>query len=400
MTDFIADMIQILRKQMESCEIYQKSCEKCGIMTGNELENLVESKDWASIPAISDRLFKRSGWLYTKLKYDGVPGLWHVSSSTSGDPSYVWRTKADENVIIDAYMHCYTKATKPDLDLMISFAPSADFLNHLSKRFDLKDENVAKVQALMPTLAAQKYTSKYFDLVKLNVPKTIWQTKIKKIPRPVLEIKTKKLQSTLARASSENLSTCLGGSVIFINQVFSSNESFPNVNDAFVLTGAGGWDGAKGVMQTGSIDKAKFIETVGDKIGIPSAERERRFWDNYGVTEKAFSCIGKWDATINDFVYDTDDLYPETKVIACDLLSGDLVTNGRGVIRIISPYGNEGASTAIIEESDEITVLSANQDGSVKQFMAIKRLPMQEQDGTQSIDKIGCTGHVGAVEIR
>jgi len=401
MTDFIADLIQVLRKQMDSCEIYQKSCEKCGITTGDELEMLVESNDWASIPAISDRMFKRSGWLYAKLKYDGVPGSWSVSSSTSGDPSYVWRTAADEKVIVDAYMQCYRKATKPDLDVMISFAPSLGFLNHLSKRFDLKDGNVAKVQAVMATKAAQNVTSKqYLDLVMLNVPKTIWQTKVKKIPRPVLEIKTKVLQSMLTRARGDDSSVCLGGSAIFMNQAFGSSETFSTVKDAFVLSGGGGWDGTKGAVQTGKIDKAKFVETVGDKIGIPAAEREQRFWDNYGITEKAFSCVGSWDVSRNDFIYNTDGLYPETKVIACDLLSGELVTEGKGVIRIISPYGNDGATTAAIEESDEITVLSANQDGSVKQFMAIKRLPMQEVDGVQAIDKFGCTGHVGAVKIR
>ncbi|HME52806.1 MAG TPA: hypothetical protein VKM55_11355 [Candidatus Lokiarchaeia archaeon] len=401
MTDFMTDLSQALRRQMDSCEIYQKTCEKCGITTGDELEKVVEAKDWGSIPAISDRMFKRSGWLYAKLKFDGVPGSWQVSSSTSGDPSYVWRTEPDEKVIVDAYMQCYKKSTKPDLDVMISFAPSIEFLNNLSKRFDLKDGNVAKVQALMATLAAQNVASKqYLDLVKLNIPKTIWQTKVKKIPRPVLEIKTKELRSMLARAASDGLSVCLGGSAIFMNQVFGGSDTFSTVKDAFVLTGGGGWDGTKGAVQAGQITKEKFVETVGDKIGIPTVEREQRFWDNYGITEKAFSCVGQWDASMKDFVYDTDGLYPETKVIAVDVLSGELITNGKGVIRIISPYGNDGAATAAIEESDEITVLSANPDGSVKQFMAIKRLPMQEVDGALAIDKVGCTGHVGALKIK
>jgi hypothetical protein len=172
------------------------------------------------------------------------------------------------------------------------------------------------------------------------------------------------------------------------------------LKDAFVLTGAGGWDGAKGAVHSGPIDKEKYVEIVSEKVGIPTAEREQRIWDNYGVTEKAFSCVGHWDVDKKDFVYDTDGLYPETKVVACDLLSGELVTEGKGVIRIISPYGNDGAATAVLEESDEITVLSTNPDGSVKQFMGIKRLPMEAPDGTQSIDKVGCTGHVGAVKVK
>jgi hypothetical protein len=399
MSDFKTLMLASLKQQFDSIDIYKKMCDKCGMSTSADIERTVESADWAALPAISDRMFKRSAGLFGKLKYN-VPGLWHVSSSTSGDPSYVWRTSQDEQTIIEAYTSCYCKP-KQTFDIMLGFAPGLGMLERMSKRFDLADGNVTKVQSILPTIASGKVTTKQnIEVIKLNIPKTIWQTKIKKIPRPVLEIKTKELHAALAKAAADGLSICFGASVIFIDQVLRSGVTLPIAKDVFVLTGGGGWDGSKGALQAKPIDKAAFVDHTCKVLGIPESEADRRIWDNYGVTEKAFSCIGHWDSGRKDFVYSTENLKPETKVIALDLQSGELVKNGKGIIRIISPHGNSGAATAVMQESDEITVISTNQDDSVKEFMGIKRIPMKDIDGAETADKIGCAGHLGNVEIK
>ncbi|NMC05973.1 MAG: hypothetical protein GYA24_12220 [Candidatus Lokiarchaeota archaeon] len=399
MNDFNNQLLASLKRQMESIDIYKKMCEKCGLSSPADIERTIESADWAALPAISDRMFKRSVGLFSKLKYN-VPGLWHVSSSTSGDPSYVWRTEQDEKVIQESYASCYRKA-KAGIDIMLGFAPGMSMLDRMSKRYDLADGTTTKVQSILPTLAAKEVAKKqYVDMIKINIPKTIWQTKVKKIPRPVLELKTKDLQAALTTAATSGLSIVFGASVIFIDQVLRSGASFPIAKDVLVLTGAGGWDGSKGALQAKPIDKPAFIENACKILGIPGSEAESRFWDNYGVTEKAFSCIGHWDAARKDYVYSTEGISPETKVIAVDLVTGDLVKNGKGVIRLISPFGNEGAATAIMQESDEITVLSTNKDGSIKEFMAIKRISVKDQAGEESVDKIGCAGHLGNVEIK
>lgn len=399
MSDFNTQLLGSLKQQFERFDIYKKMCDKCGLSTVADVERVVESADWAALPAISDRVFKRSAGLFDKLKYD-VPGLWHVSSSTSGDPSYVWRTAQDEQVIQESYASCYRKV-RQNIDIMLSFAPGLSMLDRMSKRYDLADGTTTKVQSILPTLAAKQVASKqYIDLIKLNIPKTIWQTKVKKIPRPVLEMKTKDLQAALASASAGGLSICFGASVIFIDQVLRSGAPLPIAKDVLVLTGAGGWDGSKGALQAKPIDKAAFVENACKILGIPASEADRRFWDNYGVTEKAFSCIGHWDSGRKDFVYSAEGLSPETKVIAVDLMTGELVKSGKGIIRIISPHGNNGAATAIMQESDEIIVLSTNSDGYVKEFMGIKRIAVKDQNGTESVDKIGCAGHLGNVEVK
>ena len=221
MSNFNIQLLASLKQQFERFDIFKKMCDKCGLSTIADVERAVESADWAALPAISDRLFKRSAGLFGKLKYD-VPGLWHVSSSTSGDPSYVWRTVHDEQVIQEAYASCYRKA-RQTIDIMLSFAPGMSMLDRMSKRYDLADGTTTKVQSILPTLAAKQVASKqYIDLIKLNIPKTIWQTKVKKIPRPVLEMKTKDLQAALASAAAGGLSICFGASVIFIDQVLRS----------------------------------------------------------------------------------------------------------------------------------------------------------------------------------
>lgn len=315
MSDFKTLMLASLKQQFDSIDIYKKMCDKCGMSTSADIERTVESADWAALPAISDRMFKRSAGLFGKLKYN-VPGLWHVSSSTSGDPSYVWRTSQDEQTIIEAYTSCYCKP-KQTFDIMLGFAPGLGMLERMSKRFDLADGNVTKVQSILPTIASGKVTTKQnIEVIKLNIPKTIWQTKIKKIPRPVLEIKTKELHAALAKAAADGLSICFGASVIFIDQVLRSGVTLPIAKDVFVLTGGGGWDGSKGALQAKPIDKAAFVDHTCKVLGIPESEADRRIWDNYGVTEKAFSCIGHWDSGRKDFVYSTENLKPETKVIA------------------------------------------------------------------------------------
>jgi hypothetical protein len=399
MADFNSELVDVLQYQVDTCESFRKIGEKCGITTKSQLEGIVESQDWAALPALFDRTFKKSAGLYAKLKFD-VQGTWHISSSTSGDPSYVWRTPDDEQLLLESYIGCYKHATKPDLDVMISFSPAMIVQKNLSKRYDLHDGTTVKVQSMIPTTAAEKAsTRRYIELVKVNVPKTIWQTRVKKIHRPVLEINTNEFEEALSEAKENHFSVCFGGSPIFMNQLFKMSKKFPKPDDLYILTGGGGWDGMKGALSEETIDKAALIRMVGTAMDIPEAIWEKRFWDDYGVTEKVFSCIGHWSADQNDFVYSTDDLVPETKIIAKDLITGDAIKEGNGVVCIISPYGNEGAPTAVIQESDEITVLSTNADGSVKEFTGIKRIPEKNQAGSEGVDKIGCAGTFGNIDI-
>ncbi|MBN2150734.1 MAG: hypothetical protein JW839_04720 [Candidatus Lokiarchaeota archaeon] len=389
MSDFMTQLIAGLKQQFESFDIYSKICGKCGISTAKDIERTVESADWAALPAISDRMYKRSAGLFGKLKYN-LPGVWHVSSSTSGDPSYVWRTVQDEQSIIKAYASCYRKP-KQMFDISLAFAPGIGMLEGMSMRFDLGDGNKAKMQTILPTIAAVETTKQNVEMIKLGPSAE---------PRPALEINTKDLQEALAKAAAENLSVLFGASVIFIDQVLRSGAPLPNTKDVYIITGGGGWDGSKGAMQAKPIDRAAFVENACIVLGIPTSEADRRIWDNYGVTEKAFSCIGHWDSARKDYIYSTENLEPETKVIALDLQTGELVRDGKGIIRIISPHGNNGAATAVMQESDEINVISTNQDGSVKEFVGIKRIPMKDIDGTETADKIGCAGHLGNVEIK
>ncbi len=390
MSDFKTQMQASLKQQYENCDIYKKISDKCGISTGKDIERAIESADWAALPAISDRMFKRSAGLFGKLKYN-VPGVWHVSSSTSGDASYVWRTAQDEQTIIEAYMSCYIKA-KQMVDITLAFAPGIGMLEGMSRRFDLADGNKAKMQSILPTIAADKTTKQNIEMIRVAAgPPGL---------RPALEINTKDLIEALSKAASDGLSVQFGASAIFIDQVLKSGAPFPKVKDVFILTGGGGWDGSKGAMQAKPIDRAAFVENACNVLGIPKSEVDRRIWDNYGVTEKAFSCIGHWDSGRKDYVYSTENLKPETKVIALNLQTGELVRNGKGIIRIISPHGNNGAATAVMQESDEINVISTNPDGSVKEFVGIKRIPMKDIDGAETADKIGCAGHLGNVEIK
>nr|MDO8085588.1 hypothetical protein [Candidatus Sigynarchaeum springense] len=390
MSDFKTKMNASLKKQFETFDIYKKICGKCGISTSKDIERAVESADWAALPAISDRLFKRSAGFFAKLKYN-VPGLWHVSSSTSGDPSYVWRTEQDEKIILEAYLSCYRKP-KQMMDLALGFAPGIGMLEGMSRRFDLGDGTKVKMQTILPTIAAESSTKKNIEMIKVAAGPPG--------PRPALEINTKELIAGLSKAAAENLAILFGASVIFIDQVLRSGAPLPNAKDVYIITGGGGWDGSKGAMQAKPIDRAAFVENACKILGIPKQEADKRIWDNYGVTEKAFSCIGHWDSGRKDYIYSTDNLQPESKVIALDLQTGELVKSGRGIIRIISPHGNEGAATAVMQESDEINVVSTNQDGSVKEFMNIKRIPMKNIDGVETADKIGCAGHLGNVEIK
>ena len=166
-----------------------------------------------------------------------------------------------------------------------------------------------------------------------------------------------------------------------------------------IITGGGGWNGAKGSLKADPIDKSKFIEDLGDIFGFSKDDLEKRIWDNYGMTEKAFSCAGHWDNAIKEFIYSTNDLTPKAKVIAIDVMTGELVKKGEGLLRVICPYGNEGAPTTVIQVSDNVEVVSTNKDGTIKEFKGIRRISTKDVKGGENVDKIGCAGHLGNINI-
>ena len=367
--DFDDRLIEALDRQYRKYEPYRVLCEQQGVGP-NDLKAMVEQGDLHAITAVPAEWFKlrQSNGIYRKLADFDKGGGWMVSSATTGDPSYVWRTEADKTIVIDSFSRVYRSIPKT---VCLTFSPASDFLEKVGKRFII-DEHPASVYGLMPTISAEIVFDPIAFLARLDVPRTIFNS-IRSMGkgRPVLNLDRRRLMRELDRAERDGSKVILASSVLLL---YPAVQSLPKNYDlgrnVLFLTGGGGWDGKKGALMGKLIDKRTFVEDMCRKFNIPEEVVATNFWDTYGTAENGKAQPGPFSLEFGDYIYEVG---PDVKLYAVDPATGPVKSGEKGFPKFISPYGIEGFAGACVQQQDIIEVVSAFDDGSVRQFSHIHR---------------------------
>jgi len=378
MSDFAARLCEALERQYHLYEPYRTLCDMEGVSLA-DLKAMSKAGDVYAIPAIPADWFKRikGKGLFEKLADLKTPGQWLVSSSTSGDSSYTWRTAADIQSIADSFVKAYQVVPSCKA---LAFSPDVDFLTKVGQRFAI-DEKPVTFYATVPSRAAANVFMNMDYMARLNVLRTVWAMAITKGKgRPVLDLQTNLLQKALQESEKNNTPLAFASSVLMLYPTLNGlTRNYQLGKNAYFLTGAGGWDGKKGSTQGSSINKTQYVSDMCKKFEIPEEAISTNFWDIYGTTENGKAQAGPYSQEYEDFVFEVGD---DVKLYIIDPLNGRPALKGqKGFPRFISPYGVEGFAGVSIQQGDTFTVVSTCDDGSVRQFTHISRSSGEEGEG-------------------
>jgi hypothetical protein len=382
MSEFHDRLADVIERQYHLYEPYQTLCEMEGVSL-EDLKALVQAGQLDQIPAVPAEWFKRNKGkgLFRKLADLQRQGQWLVSSSTSGDSSYTWRTDADIQSIADSFTKAYSSVPACKA---LAFSPNVDFLRNVGQRFAI-DEHPVTFYATVPSVAAENFFIDMDYMARLNTLRTVWTMAITRGKgRPVLDVQLKLLEKALQAAQTNQTPLAFASSILMLYPTLKGLPgSYPLGENAYFVTGAGGWDGKKGTMQGSSITKPQYVADMCQKFNIPEAAVPNSFRDIYGTTENGKAQLGSYSPEHEDFVFEVGD---DVKLYIIDPIDGKLAASGqKGFPRFVSPYGVEGFAGACIQQSDIVTVVSTHDDGSVRQFTHISR-----SSGGEGAGGVGC----------
>ncbi len=383
MSEFFDRLTDVMEKQYRFYQPYQTLCEMEGV-GWSDIKAMIKLGELYAIPTIPADWFKRNKGkgLFKKLADLQQEGQWLVSSSTSGDSSYTWRTTADIQAITDSFMRAYqrTPACKA-----LAFSPDTNFLRKVGQRFTIDDRPVM-FYATVPSSTADDFFVDMDCLVRLNTLRTVWtMIRTRGKGRPVLNLQKERLIRTIEAAEQNGSRLVFAASILMLYPTLKELPQAYNLGkNAYFVTGAGGWDGKKGTMQGETIDKAQFVADMCRKFNIPQSAVSTNFWDIYGTTENGKAQAGPYSSEYNDYLFEAT---ADVKLYVINPVSGrPALTGEQGFPRFISPYGVEGFAGACIQQNDIVTVVSQFDDGSTKQFTHISRA----SDGEGSAGGVGC----------
>jgi hypothetical protein len=370
MAEFIDRLLEAMEKQYRTFAPYRSLCDSQGV-SWPDIRAMVAAEDLYAIPAIPCSWFKRDAGrgTFRDLADQRQAGQWHVSSTTSGDPSYVWRTPADMQVVAQSYTEAYRKA--PACDKMLAFSAANQFLETVGPRFAIDDHRV-DLFALIPSTTAEAVFSDMDALVHLSKARTIWNM-IRTLGkgRPVLEVDKEHLLEAIQHAEQNGTKLAFASAVLMLYPAVKAlPRGYRLGANAIFVTGAGGWDGKKGTTQGDAIDKADFVLEMCARFSIPANAIFTNFVDLYGTAENGKAQAGFFSPKYGDFVFEVGD---DVRIFVVDP-EGRLTGEGeQGSPRFVSPYGVEGYAGACLQQNDAITVVALADDHSVRRFTHVTR---------------------------
>jgi len=337
---FFDDFKTNLQGQYDECLAYKKLCQNEGF---NPYRDLNCEDDLYNIPFVLSTSFKKSYGFFTKLLRVDVKDIykWTISSSTSGDPSIVGRSKEDIDtlrrfVLEDEMRH------KMDRDFECTFFPKAD---------DMKAYN----RGIFLDKVCESYLGNIVDIYTYR-DDTIY---LLKPNNGKFEVDVQSFINYIKEHNGKNHRTALGGSTpLFFATVLKLRQIIAPVelgDKSFVHTGGGGWDGRKGNINIGtSIERWRFVEEVSNFLGIP----QENFTDTYSFTENSFTITGHYSKTYRDYLFHIPEY---ARVIVRDIKTLKPAKEGeRGYIQVLNAYGTKSFAGASVLVDDIGEVVSYN----------------------------------------
>jgi hypothetical protein len=372
MDDFHDLLVGRIVDQYDRYPVYREICRSHHTERA-DIERVVRDRELHRIPAVPATLFKRSKGMYRDLVDLDKKGQWLVSGTTSGDPSYTWRTDNDIECIERAYREAYSHTPKCH---MLTFGPSTESLRRIGARFAIDDRPIAFYGSI-PSGTADEVFPSMDHLVELDLARTILSMAVRLGKgKPVFRIDRKLVLREIARSVKEGTEISFASAILLLHQTLKSLQgSFPLGNRAYFVVGGGGWDGKKGSTRGEPIDKDRFIREMCRKFDMPGSCISTNFVDIYGTAENAKAHHGFYSVEHKDFVFRVG---ADARLVVIDPKTLKPVGAGkRGNPIFISPFGAEGCAGACIEQNDIMEPVSFCDDGSVREYTHVFRMTQE-----------------------
>ncbi|WP_234119364.1 LuxE/PaaK family acyltransferase [Clostridium hydrogenum] len=341
--NFFDDFRRNLIDQYEKCEAYKIICDN---QKYNPKTQLKCEEDIEKVPFLVTTVFKKSANLFDKLLKVPTNELdkWTVSSSTSGDPSFVGRKNED----IDTLRQIIKNDTMidPKCEFNCVFYPEPEVMKKY-KSIKIMDK---------PT---ESYIGNVLDLM---ADTSDFGSNAKFLLKPYedrFDVDIDEFAEFIKVHDKMKHYLLIGGSTILLYnavEALKKNGVKPvELGDkAIIRTGGGGWDGKKGNVSMGKkMERWQFVKIVSEFLGIP----EENFIDIYSFTENSLPITGHYSSKLKNYLFHVPSggrvVIRDPKTLKPLHNDGD-----KGLIQILNAYGTSAFAGASILVDDMAEIVS------------------------------------------
>jgi hypothetical protein len=361
-------LIESITSQWNKFEYFRNICKRKK-RSFRDILKAIDNEEYYEIPAVVATAFKKSKGLIKELSDFSQPGKFQVSSSTSGDPSYIFTNQAEYDRILENYRLTFGVE---GVSKAIGFAPSSRILDSLSKKAGYMGYQSAARMILAVDASKMHYPDLIFTL-DVNLLRTV----LSKIVNGTVVLKKKQLNEIIeiiSAAERDHEKISLGGIILllypYVNQMKEGQFSFGE-NVFFGFSG-GGYSGTKGAIRGEKVNKPEMSRKFSSVFGIDKKLFSTNLKDIYGSTECSANSEGFWSEDIDDFLFET---WHESRAYIVDPVTEEPLKSGEGLLKFITPYanGNPSAANVSILQFDNATIRGSKPNYIVTHFSHVKR---------------------------
>ena len=387
--EFIGLMREIVKDNVKKNEFYAEMVKGAGF----KVDDLNSIDDLSTIPMIPTTFYKESANKFRKLLKIPEEELlrWNCSSTTSGDPSLVGINKQDLDFLNEMTRKCFLDFIPRDWNnaIVYNFAPNPKLIDRFCLRYTKVRPVCANSSNYFKVLEEMSKVEYLFSLSYLKAMQAIIKTRsivggfyIKQ--NYLLE----SINKNIVKPENERYDTGIGGSIHLINKLMGDMRKdgikYDLKEKVGVVTGDGGWDGHKAQLKYEPINKSKFVYDISESFGT----EKNRIVDIYGLTESPIVFGSHWSEKYQDFVFHCPQY---ARIIVRNIASFEPLKNEgeRGVLEILTPFGNNASIRHAIVVDDQVELISKNKclecgsEGAT--FRVLGRLDKSEGLGCSSI---------------
>jgi hypothetical protein len=366
---FKESLKESITAQWHNFEFFRNICARKEKTLG-DLIKAIDNEEYYQIPAIVTTAFKKSRGLFHDLNDFSQKGVFQVSSSTSGDPSYIYTNQPELTTVADNYSSTFGIE---GISRAIAFAPSCTIMNSLSmKERYLKYESVSRMKIALDSARAF-----YRDLLFTH-DVDVFRTLVSKVlnGKPILRIlQPEVVTEIISAAAKKQEKISLGGIVLlFVPYLNLMKEGQFNIgSDAYFSFSGGGYSGSKGSIKGDKVDKSAMVKRIASVFGMDKKYFASNIRDIYAFTESSATNVGFWCNEIDEFLFRT---WNDSRMYIVDPETEMPLKRGEGIIKIITPYsnGNPSAANVSVLQLDAATIREVKDNFIVTSFSHIRRL--------------------------
>jgi hypothetical protein len=363
-------------RQWETFKYYRNLSKAKGLNL-EDLKKAIDNEEYYILPGVASDAFKKSRGLVTDLNDLTLPGKFQVSSSTSGDPSYIYTSHSELEKILNNYI--MTFGIK-GISRGIGFGPSIRIIDSLSRKAKyLNKKSVARMKFALE--ATKLHYSEIVFTVDIYVLRTIFSMLVRK--KPVLKKLTlEQVTEIIGDAEKNNEKFAIGGVALlmvpYFDQLKEGQFKFHN-NMNFILSG-GGYSGKKGTFRGKRINKPELIKKISAVFGIDEKYYHTNIKDIYGFTENPTTHEGYWNNDIGDFMFQP---WHDSRMYIVDPETEKPLKQGKGLVKIITPYsdGKPSAANVSVTQFDLAKIFGVKENYQITHFSHISRFSSLSIEG-------------------